>query len=86
MGIKRFDHKTKVKARSEKQNFQTTSQLCTRHWGDKSNNRELTEGKCPKNNQNIFTRNLRRKEMFLVFTQENSCQIGSLRHVFILCH
>ena len=61
IGIKRFDHKTKVKARSERQNFQTTSQLCTRHWGDKLNNRELTEGKCPKNNQNILNRNLRKR-------------------------
>jgi len=41
------------------------------HWGDKSNNRELTEGKCPKNNQNILNRTLRRKEMFLVSTREN---------------
>jgi len=30
MGIKRFDHKTKVKARSERQNLQTASQLCTK--------------------------------------------------------
>jgi len=37
MGIKRFDHRTKVKARSARQNLQTAS----RHWGDKSNNREL---------------------------------------------
>jgi len=29
MGIKRFDHETKVKARSERQNLQATSQLCT---------------------------------------------------------
>ena len=44
--------------------------LTSRHWGDKSNNRELTEGKSPKNNQNISNRNLRRKEMFLVSTRE----------------
>jgi len=68
MGIKRFDHRTKVKARSERQNLQAAPQLCTRHWRDKSNNRELTEGECPKNNQNILNRNLRRKELFLVFT------------------
>jgi len=28
MGIKRFDHKTKVKARSERQNLQAALQLC----------------------------------------------------------
>jgi len=33
MGIKRFDHKTKVKVRSERQNLQTTSQLCTKQVG-----------------------------------------------------
>jgi len=49
MGIKRFDHKTKVKMRSKRQNLQTTSQLCTKQvgWGDKSNNRGLTKGECP---------------------------------------
>jgi len=30
MGIKRFDHKTKVKARSERQNLQAALQLCTK--------------------------------------------------------
>jgi len=30
MGIKRFDHKTKVKARLERQNLQTALQLCTK--------------------------------------------------------
>jgi len=30
MGIKRFDHETKVKARSERQNLQAASQLCTK--------------------------------------------------------
>jgi len=33
MGIKRFDYKTKVKARSERQNLQTASQLCTKQVG-----------------------------------------------------
>jgi len=33
MGIKRFDHKTKVKVRSERQNLQTASQLCTKQVG-----------------------------------------------------
>ena len=33
MGIKRFDHRTKVKARSERQNLQTASQLCTKQVG-----------------------------------------------------
>jgi len=33
MGIKRFDHKTKVKARSERRNLQTASQLCTKQVG-----------------------------------------------------
>jgi len=33
MGIKRFDHETKVKARSEGQNLQTASQLCTKQVG-----------------------------------------------------
>ena len=33
MGIKRFDHRTKVKAKSERQNLQTASQLCTKQVG-----------------------------------------------------
>jgi len=33
MGIKRFDHETKVKARSERRNLQTASQLCTKQVG-----------------------------------------------------
>jgi len=33
MGIKRFDHKTKVKVRSKRQNLQTASQLCTKKVG-----------------------------------------------------
>ena len=33
MGIKRFDHKTKVKVRSERQNLQTALQLCTKQVG-----------------------------------------------------
>jgi len=33
MGIKRFDHKTKVKARLERRNLQTASQLCTKQVG-----------------------------------------------------
>jgi len=33
MGIKRFDHKTKVKARLERQNLQTASQLYTKQVG-----------------------------------------------------
>jgi len=33
MGIKRFDHKTKMKTRSERQNLQTASQLCTKQVG-----------------------------------------------------
>jgi len=33
MGIKRFDHETKVKARSERRNLQATSQLCTKQVG-----------------------------------------------------
>ena len=33
MGIKRFDHETKVKARSERQNLQTASQLYTKQVG-----------------------------------------------------
>ena len=33
MGIKGFDHRTKVKARSERQNLQTASQLCTKQVG-----------------------------------------------------
>jgi len=33
MGIKRFDHETKMKARSERQNLQTASQLCTKQVG-----------------------------------------------------
>jgi len=32
-GIKRFDHKTKVKARSERQYLQIASQLCTKQVG-----------------------------------------------------
>jgi len=33
MGIKRFDHRTKVKARSERRNLQTALQLCTKQVG-----------------------------------------------------
>jgi len=33
MGIKRFDHRTKVKARSARQNLQTTLQLCPKQVG-----------------------------------------------------
>jgi len=33
IGIKKFNHKTKVKARSERQNLQTASQLCTKQVG-----------------------------------------------------
>ena len=33
MEIKRFDHKTKMKARSKRQNLQTASQLCTKQVG-----------------------------------------------------
>ena len=33
MGIKRFDHKTKVKARSERRNLQAASQLYTKQVG-----------------------------------------------------
>ena len=33
MGIKRFDHRTKVKARSERRNLQAASQLCTKQVG-----------------------------------------------------
>jgi len=71
MGIKRFDHKTKVKARSERQNLQTTSQLCTKQVGTGEINQiieSLLKVEYPKNNQNILNRNLRKKEMFLVST------------------
>jgi len=33
IGIKRFDHETKMKARSERQNLQTASQLCIKQVG-----------------------------------------------------
>ena len=33
MGIKRFGHETKMKARSERQNLQTALQLCTKQVG-----------------------------------------------------
>jgi len=33
IGIKRFSHRTKVKARSERQNLQTVLQLCTKQVG-----------------------------------------------------
>jgi len=33
MGIKRFDHETKVKARLERRNLQTASQLCIKQVG-----------------------------------------------------
>ena len=74
MGIKRFDHETKVKARSERRNLQTASQLCTRQVGTGEINQiieSLLKVECPKNNQNILNRNLRRKEMFLVSTRVN---------------
>jgi len=74
MGIKRFDHETKVKARSKRRNLQTASQLCTKQVGTGEINQiieSLLKIECPKNNQNIFNRNLRRKEMFLVSTRVN---------------
>ena len=37
IGIKGFDHETKVKARLERQNLQTTSQLCTKQVGTGDN-------------------------------------------------
>jgi len=36
--IKRFDHRTKVKARSERQNLQAASQLCTKQVGTREIN------------------------------------------------
>jgi len=33
IGINRFDHETKMKARSERRNLQTASQLCTKQVG-----------------------------------------------------
>jgi len=33
MGINRFDHETKVNARSERRNLQAVSQLCTKQVG-----------------------------------------------------
>jgi len=38
MGIKRFDHRTKVKARSARQNLQTALQLCTKQVGTREIN------------------------------------------------
>ena len=74
MGINGFDHETKVKARSKRRNLQTASQLCTKQVGTGEINQiieSLLKVKYPKNNQNIFNRNLRRKEMFLVSTRVN---------------
>jgi len=74
IGIKRFDYETKVKARSERQNLQTALQLCTKQVGTGEINQiieSLLRVECPKNNQNILNRNLRRKEMFLVSTRVN---------------
>jgi len=41
MGIKRFDHETKMKARSERQNLQTASQLCTKQVGTGEINQKI---------------------------------------------
>jgi len=38
MEIKRFDHKTKMKVRLERQNLQTASQLCTKQVGTREIN------------------------------------------------
>ena len=38
MEIKRFDHETKVKARSERRNLQAASQLCTKQVGTREIN------------------------------------------------
>ena len=38
MGIKRLNYETKVKARSERQNLQTASQLCTKQVGTREIN------------------------------------------------
>jgi len=74
MGIKRFDHETKVKARSERRYLQTASQLCTKQVGTGEINQtieSLLKVKVPKNNQNILNRSLKGKELFLVSTREN---------------
>ena len=41
MGIKRFDHKTKVKERSKRQYLQTASQLCTKQVGTREINQTI---------------------------------------------
>jgi len=38
IGIKRFDHETKVKVRLERWNLQTASQLCTKQVGTREIN------------------------------------------------
>ena len=88
IGIKRFDYETKVKARSERQNLQTALQLCTKQVGTGEIN-QIIEGllrvECPKNNQNILNRNLRRKEMFLVSTRVNPyCNRISKTRVYLI--
>jgi len=52
MGIKRFDHKTKVKARSERRNLQTASQLCTKQVGTEEIN-QIIESLLNENIQRI---------------------------------
>jgi len=61
--IKRFNHKTKVKARSERQNLQTASQLCTKQVGTGEIN-QIIETLLKVNVQEIFNRNLRKKNCF----------------------
>jgi len=38
IGIKRFDHETKIKVRSKRQNLQAASQLCTKQIGTREIN------------------------------------------------
>ena len=52
MGIKRFDHKTKVKARSERKNLQAASQLCTKQVGTRKIN-QIIESLLNENIQRI---------------------------------
>jgi len=67
VGIKRFDHETKVKVRSKRQNLQAALQLYNKQVGTEEINQiieSLLKVEYPKNSQNILNRNLRRRTVF----------------------
>jgi len=75
MGIKRFDHETKVKVRSKRQNLQAALQLYNKQVGTGEINQiieSLLKVEYPKNSQNILNENLRRRTVFSIYSSKLS--------------